>query len=109
MQIQIKAQEGTVVHKATVTSDSSGTYHYVWTAPEAGEYKVIANFEGTQSYGPSSATTAFVINAPTPSPTPIQQEENTTAYLLAITGIVIALLVIVAALTVLLAKRKIHP
>jgi hypothetical protein len=71
------------------------------------EYKVIANLRAP-SYGPSSATTAFVINAATPSQHD-STEENTTAYLLAITGIVIALLVIVAALTVLLVKRKIHP
>ena len=46
VQIKIQAQDGTVVHTATVTSDSSGTFHYAWTAPDAGEYKVIANFAG---------------------------------------------------------------
>ena len=108
VQIKIQAQDGTVVHTATVTSDSSGTFHYAWIAPDAGEYKVIANFEGTQSYGPSSATTALVINTATSSPTSIQQADN-TPYFIAIIGIVVAIAVVLAALTVLLLKHKTHP
>lgn len=108
VQITIKAQDGTTVQTATVTSDSSGTYHYAWTPAQAGEYSVIANFAGTQSYGPSSATTALVVNAAQATPAPVQQADN-TPYFLAIIGLAVAIAVVLLALTVLTLKRKVHP
>ena len=39
----------------TTTSDGSGTYSLTWTPDIAGNYTVIANFAGSNSYYPSSA------------------------------------------------------
>jgi outer membrane protein assembly factor BamB len=58
------------------TSDASGMFHKAWTPPVFGEYAITATFEGSNSYGGSSAETAFVVSktslAPaviTPAPT----------------------------------------
>ncbi len=65
-----------------VTSDSSGLFSLMWTPPSAGMYKIVANFSGTQSYGPSSAATAVGTapgaTAPT-SPTPTSTSPTPTA------------------------------
>ena len=60
----------------TVTSTSGGIFHKLWTPQIEGEYVIIAKFEGTQSYGPSSAQTAIGVTAApspvvTPTPTPV--------------------------------------
>jgi hypothetical protein len=72
----------------TVTSDINGNYGISWTPPVPGTYQVTATFEGSKSYGPSSASAYFAIDEavtpivvtpaptqqvmPTPTPTPIQ-------------------------------------
>lgn len=54
----------------TVTSDQNGVFHKLWAPPAAGEYTIVANFMGTDSYGPSSASTAVgVVPAAAPAPT----------------------------------------
>ncbi len=54
----------------TVTSDQNGVFHKLWAPPAAGEYTIIADFLGTDSYGPSSASTAVgVVPAASPAPT----------------------------------------
>jgi hypothetical protein len=69
---------GNIQDIGIVTSDSNGLYHKLWKPPVEGEYVVLAEFEGSQSYGGSSAATAFGVTAaapapvvtPTPTPTP---------------------------------------
>jgi outer membrane protein assembly factor BamB len=57
----------------TVLSDSSGLFHKLWQPPVEGEYVITAEFVGSQSYGPSTATTAIAVTAaPAPSVTPTQ-------------------------------------
>jgi hypothetical protein len=43
----------------TVTSDSSGLFSTMWTPPVSGKYTVFAYFDGSKSYWPSHAETAF--------------------------------------------------
>jgi hypothetical protein len=61
-------------HELTATSDALGQYSVMWTPPVAGKYTVIANFAGSQAYWPSTAETAFGVDAsvvsPTATPTP---------------------------------------
>ena len=53
----------------TVTSDISGAYSIMWTPPVPGKYVVTASFDGSESYWPSSAETAFgVMKAPAAQP-----------------------------------------
>ena len=58
-----------------VTSDLWGNFGKSWNPPVPGEYFVVAEFEGSASYGSSSASTYFVVD-PAPSPArPIEPEQ----------------------------------
>ncbi len=63
---------GKVTSLGQVWSDGiSGTYHHLWTPTATGEYTIVANFTGSQAYGPSYASTAIgVVSAPTASVVP---------------------------------------
>jgi len=53
----------------TVTSDSLGFFNTHWTVPNApGDYKIIANFAGSNSYYGSSAVAAITVVAAAPTP-----------------------------------------
>ena len=115
----------------TVTSDSNGNYGIMWTPPVEGQYKIIATFEGTASYGGSDATTYLGVGLAAPaasptvaptteptvaptststataSPSPAPQPEagpSTDMYIIAAAAVVIIVVVAVAA--VFLRKRK---
>lgn len=52
---------------ATVTTDTAGTFMHTWTPPSEGAYKVVARFEGNDSYHWSSAQEVIqVSSAPSP-------------------------------------------
>ena len=51
------------IHIADVTSDQNGVFSYLYTPEVTGAYQITATFAGTQSYGPSSAGTAFGCNS----------------------------------------------
>jgi len=56
------------------TSDINGNYGFMWEPPVPGTYQIIARFEGSAAYGPSSATTYLgVTEAPSPA-VPIEPE-----------------------------------
>jgi outer membrane protein assembly factor BamB len=66
---------GNTVEIGVATSDTNGNYGLMWTPQLEGQYKVIATFEGTDSYGGSDATTYLGVGsaaspAPTATPTP---------------------------------------
>jgi hypothetical protein len=116
----------------TVTSDSSGMFKKSWTPSVAGEYTIVASFDGTESYWPSSAETAVVVTvasaqpttepttspsasipptesptqtiAPTPTPAVEPDADNPTDTLL-IVGAAVVIIAIVGAAAVLLRKR----
>ncbi len=61
-------------------SDQNGNFGISWTGSVPGVYKIVATFEGTNSYGGSSATTYMtVISAPSASPTVLPSASPTTA------------------------------
>jgi hypothetical protein len=52
-----------------VQSDGDGLFSKMWTPPSSGLYTIVANFTGTQSYGPSSAEgVVAIIPGPGASP-----------------------------------------
>ena len=64
---------GVKTELGTVFSDGNGVFHHLWTPTAEGEYSIIANFTGSQAYGPSSAATAIGVTAaaaPIVTPTP---------------------------------------
>jgi hypothetical protein len=67
VQVSLDAMDpnGNQIHIATVTSDMSGTYSYMWKPDNPGKYTVTATFMGSNSYGSSYAETAVgVVEAP---------------------------------------------
>jgi len=67
---------GNVYTIGNATTDSSGTYGFVWQPPISGKYTIFATFPGTNGYWPSSAETIIGVSeapqpsAPAPSVTP---------------------------------------
>ncbi len=67
-------------HEFTTTSDSLGAYSLMWTPPVPGKYTVIAQFQGSESYWPSTAETSFGVDqAPAPVVTQAPTAAPTTA------------------------------
>jgi len=60
------AEDGTSEIIGTVTSDESGTYGTAWTPSAKGVYKIVANFDGSDSYFSSWAETHVVIGDSSP-------------------------------------------
>ncbi|MCW4019247.1 MAG: hypothetical protein NWF00_11315 [Candidatus Bathyarchaeota archaeon] len=80
VQLTAVDSDGNTHDVGQVTSDSEGLFSFVWTPPIAGALKIMANFEGTQSYGPSSAATAVSVatgTSTTATPTPTATEPAT--------------------------------
>jgi hypothetical protein len=89
----------------TATSDANGFYSFVWTPDIEGKYTIIATFQGSESYWPSDAETAFVVNeaAPTPTPQPIETLPPTEMYFAISTAVVV---IAIAIATLLIIKKR---
>jgi len=85
---------------STVTS-ADGVFSYAWTPDISGKYTVYASFAGSASFYPSHAESAFVVESPVSTPTPLQQQAI-PAYENYIVGIGIAILAAIAIVAVLL-------
>jgi hypothetical protein len=63
---------GASTNIGTVTSGITGFFNTHWTVPTTpGDYQIIANFPGTNSYYTSSAVGAITVVAPEPTSTPL--------------------------------------
>jgi hypothetical protein len=83
----------------TTTEGYYGTFGLEWTPPNEGTYKIIASFEGDDSYGSSGAST-YVVVGPAPAaevtPEPSSEEPVTHPMFSTEALIVIGVIVIVA-------------
>jgi len=95
---------GEWIHIDTVTSDSSGSFSYMWTPPAEGLYQIVATCMGTKSYYASYAQTALGVVAAPPAPEPVEippYPEYTPLFTgLGIAVVVVAILVIYTLFTV---------
>ena len=93
----------------TTTSNAYGTYSLTWTPDIPGDFIVIANFEGTESYYPSSAANAFYASdqATTPAPENTQTNSMADQYFIPM-SIAIFIAIIVVGAAILLTQRR-HP
>ena len=98
---------GNPVHIATVTSDMSGTFSYMWQPEITGKYTVTATFMGDDSYGSSWAETAVgVVEVPaTPTPEPPQAAPDYTGLIYGLIAAVVIAIVIGLVNLLLLRKR----
>lgn len=70
---------GNLQNIGTVTTDSNGNFGIMWTPPVEGLYKIVATFEGTNSYAASDATAYMGVSvAPAASPAPTPTPQPTT-------------------------------
>jgi hypothetical protein len=80
-----------------------------WKPDISGEYTVIASFAGSDSYWPSHAETAFVVDegAATPAPTQAPAESAADMYFIpAVVGIVVLIIIGFVILAILMLKKR---
>jgi hypothetical protein len=101
--------DGSVVDLGTVTTNGYyGTFSKTWTPSKEGDYQVIAQFAGDDSYGSSSAGTSLSVGpaVATPStpeiPTPVDYSMLLYGILAAV---VVAIVLALVAILVVLRKR----
>ena len=100
---------GNFVTLGTATSDMSGNYALPYTPEVPGMYQIFANFRGTNSYGPSSATAYIDVSnaavAPTVAPTPLATSVADTYFIPAIAGLFILGIIAVVLLALMIRKK----
>jgi len=103
---------GNLINLGETTSDATCFYSFqvnpdMLTAGP-GTYTVMASFAGTNSYGSSSAESAFTINAaaPTTSPYPVANLPPTEMYFALSTVAIIIAIAIVGAVVVLMLRKR---
>jgi hypothetical protein len=103
------ASDGTYYDLGTTTSDGYyGSYGVTWTPPAEGVYRIVANFEGDDSYASSGASTYVTVGPAveqpsTPEvPTPV---DNTMVLYGILAAVVIAIVLAIVAILVVLRKR----
>ena len=93
----------------TTTTDATGFYSFQWTPDIEGKYTVYASFDGSNSYWPSQATTAFAVDpaaaTATPTPSPVQSVAD-QYFVPAIAGLFVAIIVIGVVLALLMLRKK---
>jgi hypothetical protein len=90
------------------TSDVNGEFGYAFEPLVPGTYQIIATFEGSNAYGPSSASTYINVEeapAATTEPTPPPASVADLYVVPGIIGIVVAIAVVGAVLMLMLRKR----
>jgi hypothetical protein len=86
----------------TATSDANGMYSLLWQPPVPGKYTIIASFQGSESYWPSTSETALGVSeapAATPGPTP-PPASMTDTYVIG-TGIAVIIAIGIAVVLIL--------
>ncbi len=94
----------------TATSDASGTYSMTWTPDISGNFTIIADFAGSNSYYSSSAETHIYASSPVAStPTATAQADIATNgnVMMYIVAVGIAIIIAIAIVGVLLLRK--HP
>ena len=90
------------------TSDVTGAFSYVFEPLVPGTYQIFATFEGSNAYGPSSATTCINVEeapAATAPPTPPPESVADVYFVPAVAGIIVAIIAVGLLLFLLLRKR----
>ena len=100
-------QNGNPTNIGTATTSAYyGTFEMAWTPPSEGTYKIIAAFEGDESYGSSGASTATTVG-PAPQTQNTQPTQTIPDYSMLFAGIIAAIVIaILIGVVNLIAIRK---
>jgi len=94
----------------TTADPATGTFAFNWKPDITGNYTVIANFAGSQSYYSSTAKSYFYANAaaPTQAPTatPLTGLASNTTLIYGLVAIIIVIIIIGAAIMLMLNRRR---
>jgi hypothetical protein len=66
--LQAMKSDGTVIDLWHATTDLTGHYQYTWTPQTADTYKIIATFEGSEAYWPSTVECGVSVGSAPPTP-----------------------------------------
>jgi len=99
VKLTARAPDGNILNIGEVTSDASGYFMATWSTTTTGLYQITATFPGTDSYGSSFATTAFLAVAGSGGTNGSTQTaaSNTDMYII-ISTVVIVIVIVLAAL-----------
>jgi outer membrane protein assembly factor BamB len=92
----------------TATSDATGAFGFNFEPSVPGTYQIIAAFAGSASYYGSSATTYITVEeapAETPPPTPPPASVADMYFVPAISGIIVAIVIVGVIIVLMLRKR----
>jgi hypothetical protein len=101
---------GNSLHIGDTTSDEAGNFALKYQPEIPGTYKIIATFEGSNSYG-SSFGTAYLTAAEastsvTPTATPLPQSTADQYFIPAVIGIILTIIIVGAILGILLLRKR---
>ena len=90
------------------TTDETGFFSYNWKPDIEGKFTVYARFEGSESYWPSNARTAFAVDdaAPTQAPPETPGPGIADTYFLPAVAAIIVVIVIIGALIMLMLRKR---
>ncbi len=92
----------------TTTADADGFFSFNWMPDITGKFTVYASFEGSESYWPSHAVTAFNVDEPaaTASPQPTADPSMADLYFLPATIGLFVAIIVVGLLTILMLRKR---
>ena len=109
LSIDVIDANGNFRNIGTTTSDSNGVFSFDWKPDITGKYTVYVTFAGSGAYYPSSAQSAFVVDAApdaTAAPTVSPASMADLYFVPAVIGIVVAIALVGAVLALLLLRKK---
>ena len=107
--ISVLDSNGNFRQIGAATSDGSGMFTFTWTPDIPGDFTVVANFAGSESYYPSYAETSFYVGAPAPTAAPITTAAPSMADLYFVPSVIAIIVVIIigfAVLAVLMLRKR---
>jgi hypothetical protein len=108
--VSVLDPNGNYYNVGTTTSDATGQFKLAFTPQVPGEYTVLTNFAGSNSYFASSAETAFNVDpapaTPTPMPTSVSNFATANDLMIGIAAIIIVIVIIGIVLAILMLRKR---
>jgi hypothetical protein len=90
-----------------ITNGYYGTFSFAWTPELEGEYQILANFAGDESYGSSGAATSIIVGEAPAQPTqPSTSTITMPPFELYTIGAAIAVIIAIAIATLLILRKR---